>query len=145
MESKSINKNVAQINQLIDAERMLENNKKLVLFDVAHEIESLFKKYPCSVIRARKTYFHRSLALAFKKDSEFVNLINHQLHHYMESGVIANMELFKREANGKITCPIEPCQSIGYDIVISAFLVLGLGVALAVIHLTVEMWLINIT
>ena len=87
---------------------------------------------------APKTYFHRSFALAFKKNSQYVELFSHQLRRYLESGVTENMVSLKRSPKGTVTCPSENFLSVGYEVVFSAFLISGLGVLIAILQLIIE-------
>ena len=120
-----------------DAEKMLLVDKKLVYFEAISSFLPMIKDFPCYVEKARKTYFEGSLAFACRKNSEFVKLFNNQLHLYMETGVMENMA-YEKSKKARINCPSDPFLSIGFEVVISAFLVLGLGLCIAVLNLTCE-------
>ena len=133
------NNDKAYINNEADAEKLLLNYKKCVYFDRLSEVEPIFESYPCSIIRSRKTYFHHPIALAFKKNSPYLGLFNHQLRLYKESGILANMVSLKKNQKGMTNCRSDPLLYIGYETVCSAFAALTIGMAMAITYLIIEL------
>jgi hypothetical protein len=131
------------VNGISDAETLLLGDNTKIYFDLLNEVEPLFESYPCDIVRAQQTYFHRVFALAFKKNSQYVDLFSHQIRRYLESGVTENMASLKRYPKGTVTCPSENFLSIGYEVVFSAFVVSGLGILVAVVQLVIEIILIK--
>ena len=121
-----------------DAEKRLLANQKEVYFDIVSQIEPTFENYPCNIIRADKTYFHRSFALGLKKNSPYLKLLNHKMEKYRERGVLSNMGAFAKVRKQDIDCPSEHLDSVGYETFFSAFVVLAVGVICALIHALIE-------
>ena len=132
------NRSIAYIHEPRDAEKRLMANSKEVYFDVVSQIEPTFEHYPCNIIRAAQTYFHRSFALGLKKNSPYVKLLNQKLAKYKDYGVLANMGAFTKVRKEDINCPSNHLESVGYETIFSAFVILGVGLICSLIYALVE-------
>ena len=105
-------------------ENMLES-EKYIYFERTRVAQNFIESYPCKVIQSTKTYFHRSVGLGMKKDSEYLELFNLRLLRYIETGVIANMDTFRSSEKTKTICKKENYESVGYESLTSVFAMLG--------------------
>ena len=101
-------------------------------------IEPIFDSYPCKMVRAKKTYFHRAVALGFQKGSPYLKLFNSRISYYRQNGLIANMAALKKDPKGSVKCTENHFDPLGYKTVFSAFAVLGIGLAFAIFYSTFE-------
>lgn len=138
-ESQLKNNTIAYVDRIMDAETLLLKEEKIVYFELLSQVERIFESYPCKIFKSDNTYFHRPIALAFKKKSPFLALFNHQLRRYKETGIIANMVSLKENPNGVVTCPSYENISIGYEAVFSAFFALTMGLMISVLYLVYEL------
>ena len=116
------------------AENLILADKKYVYFDIISQIEPIFDSYPCKMVRAKKTYFHRAVALGFRKDSPYLKLFNSRISYYRQNGLIANMAALKKDPKGSVKCTGSHFDPLGYKTVFSAFAVLGIGLAFAIFY-----------
>ena len=116
------------------AENLILADKKYVYFDIISQIEPIFDSYPCKMVRAKKTYFHRAVALGFRKDSPYIKLFNSRIRYYRQNGLIANMAALKKDPKGSVKCTENHFDPLGYKTVFSAFAVLGIGLAFAILY-----------
>lgn len=116
---------------------ILEDHRK-VYFDTIHNVELAFRTFPCDIVRSPNTYFHRSVALAFRKGSPYVKLFSSRIRDYKEYGLIDHMHGLKRNAKGNVNCPQDEMNELGYENIFSSFVLLGSGVLLAIINFCVE-------
>ena len=137
------NNTAAYVNGLEEAENLLLNDKKYVYFDLINQVEPSFEGYPCNIIRSRKTYFPAPVALGFPKKSQYLGLFNYKLQTYRQTGIIENMESFKKNSKEHITCASDPNHSIGFYRIFFAFVALGIGLVIAVSFLMIELFLIK--
>ena len=105
-------------------ERMLEC-EKYIYFERTRVAQNFIENYPCKIIQSTKTYFHRSVGLGMKKDSEYLELFNLRILRYIETGVIANMDTFRSSEKTKSICEKENYESVGYESLTSVFAMLG--------------------
>ena len=120
------------------AENLILADKKYVYFDIISQIEPIFDSYPCKMVRAKKTYFHRAVALGFRKDSPYLKLFNSRISYYRQNGLIANMAALKKDPKGSVKCTENHFDPLGYKTVFSAFAILGIGLAFAIFYSTFE-------
>jgi hypothetical protein len=132
------NKSMAYVDEITKAERLLLENKNYVYFEIAMQTEPIFENYPCNIIRADQTYFHRSFALGLQKNSPYLNIFNHKIRKYVESGVLANTGAMKKNPKGTVTCPSDTVESVGYETIFFAFILFGIGLALSVFYSCIE-------
>ena len=130
---------IAYIGEPGEAEKRIMDNPKEVYFDIVSQIEPSFENYPCKIIRADKTYFHRSFALGLKKNSPYLKSFNHKIEKYREHGVLDNMGALVRVRREDINCPTEHIDSVGYEIIFSAFIILGVGSICSLFYVMVEL------
>ena len=136
------NNSVAYVNEPGDAEKRIMENSKEIYFDINSHIEPTFENYPCNITRADKTYFQRSFALGFKKNSPYLKLFNYKINQYYEHGVLAKMRAFKKIRKEHIKCPTEDIESIGYETIFSAFVLLGVGLICSLLYALAEFTLL---
>ena len=60
------------------------------------------------------------------------------MEKYRERGVLSNMGAFAKVRKQDIDCPSEHLDSVGYETIFSAFVVLAVGVICALIHVLIE-------
>lgn len=132
------NKTVAYVDEPTQAELLLLNNKNYVYFDILSQIEPIFENYPCNIIRADQTYFHRSFALGLQKNSPYLKIFNYKIRKYVESGVLANTGAMKKNSKGTVKCPSDTVESIGYETIFSAFVLFGIGIVISAIYACIE-------
>ena len=138
-ENLLFNNSIAYVNEPGDAEKRIMENSKEVYFDIASQIEHMFENYPCNITRPDKTYFERSFALGMSKNSPYLKLFNHKINQYKEHGVLAKMGAFTKVRKEDIKCPSEHIESIGYDTIFSAFVVLGVGLICSLLYILAEL------
>lgn len=132
------NKSNGFVNRPSVAEKVIIENSKNVYFDMLSQIEPMFKNYPCNITRADKTYFHRSQALALTKNSAYLKLFNYKIDQYKEHGILAKMGAFSKIRKEDVKCPSKHIESIGYETIFSAFVVLGVGLICSVFYALAE-------
>ena len=133
------NNSVAYVNEPGDAEKRIMENSKEVYFDIASQIEHMFENYPCNITRPDKTYFQRSFALGLSKNSPYLKLFNYKINQYKEHGVLAKMGAFTKVRKEDIKCPSEHIESIGYETIFSAFVILGVGLICSLLYILAEL------
>ena len=117
--------------------RLLGNPKEVYLDDISI-VDSSLESYPCKIIRADQTYFHRSMALALKTNSPYEKILNYKISRYKEQGVLANMGAFKKIRKEDINCLSDHFESVGYETIFSAFVILGFGLICSFFYVLVE-------
>ena len=132
------NKTIAYVDELTKAEQLLLENKNYIYFEIVMQIDPIFENYPCRIIRADQTYFHRAFALGLQKNSPYLKMFNYKIRKYVESGVLANTGAMKKNPKGTVTCPSDTVKSIGYETIFSAFVLFGIGLALSVLYAWIE-------
>ena len=137
-ETQLKNNNLAYTVTAKVAEKRLLEDKKYVYFDILKIPETLFKGYPCNIIRSDKTYFHRSVALGLKKNSPYLGIFNYKLLLYVEFGVISNIKSLQKSERHKVKCRNDGHLSVGYEALLSAFVIFGGGLTAAIICCMIE-------
>jgi ionotropic glutamate receptor len=105
-----------------------------VYFRATYYVESSFKGYPCDIIKSPYTYFRRSSALAFQKESPYLKLFSSRIQHYNQYGIIDNMKGLKRNTKKSSKCTIDNVNQLGYKNIFSSFIFLGIGILFAFLN-----------
>ena len=121
-----------------EAEKVILEDHQKVYFDIINYVELAFESFPCEIIRSSNTYFHRSMALAFRKGSPYVKLFSSKIRQYKEYGLIDNMEGLKTNSKDNVLCTHDDVHELGYENIFSSFVFLGSGILLAMINFCVE-------
>ena len=94
--------------------------------------------YPCKITSPRIYYSIRNTAYIFRKDSEYIELINYAIEEVFRGRSDA-MELFARDSKQDCTDSHEKhFRTFSYDDVISAYAILIAGCIFAVGYLLIE-------
>ena len=126
----------------LKAEKILLSDKRNVLFADEHVVETTFVEYPCSIVQSKSTYAKYAMAFPFARDSPFVHLFNYQINHVWEGGL--KSRYFKRAHLYKklSVCPTEDesFEPFSYHNIISAFVIIGCGILIAVTCSFIELF-----
>ena len=106
-------------------EKKLLENGKYIYFERTTIAQNFIDSYPCEIIQSGKTYFHRSVGLGMKKDSQYLELFNMKLLRYIETGITANMDTLKKPTKTKSSCKSENYESVGHEALASIFVLVG--------------------
>ena len=106
-----------------------------------------FSRWPtCGIARLPKSYYGDNVAWAFfQKDSSYLRLFNSYINRMKETGIFRRIDKAPPvEIGREYLAKYEECndltgQAIGFENCIAAFLVLGAGIAAAILVIIAEM------
>lgn len=125
------NKPDAYFSRIKPIEEKLLKSERYIYFEQIKVAQNFIENYPCKIIQSGQTYFHRSVGLGMRKDSEYLELFNLKILRYIETGVIANMDIFRTSEKAKSICKKENYQSVGYESLTSIFVMLTVASVLS--------------
>ena len=125
------------LSNIADGERAIRNNDRKVYFAYYPDFPRMFKSFPCEIIAAKSSYGHHSVAYPFQNDSPYVSLFSHYMREIKEAGlntewVDSKYDMECRNENG------EQVREFTYGDVFSAFVIPGIGCAIALLYCIVE-------
>ena len=121
-----------------EAIEKLLSDRESVYFGISPEVELSTDAYPCQIMRSKMGYNFRDAAYAFKKNSTFIKVFDHQIHKIIEAGLDTEQH---NTLNKKSECTESSAQmyrTISYKDIIFGFLILIVGTILAVSYLLLE-------
>ena len=132
----------AYYNSYEEVEGLLEDDKNVVF--IFSDLEGTFANYPCGISKGKGTYANANAGLAFPKNSPFIDAINHRLLHLKTRGHLGIMKARNRFFKPKAQCHFKVFNPFSYHNIVSAFLMLCLGVIVSCSCLIFECFLVTI-
>ena len=120
-----------------EQEEVILRDKKNVVFTDPLSA-NLWATYPCKITSAKKRYFQHSIAYPFKKNSTFIKVFDNALNKLMETGSLKSIHRHKLKFKPLSNCNEERDLSLGYQNILTAFVVSGIGLFIAIMTMVVE-------
>ena len=99
---------------------------------------NLWANYPCKITSAKKRYNEHSIAYPFKKNSTYIKVFDNALNKMMETGALKSIDRHKSKFKPLSNCNDERDFSLGYQNILTAFVVSGTGLFVATMIMLFE-------
>ena len=117
---------------LLRAEEALLENDIYVYFAPTINTMINFDSVPCTISTESSSYFDASIAWALQKNSPYKSLFNLFLTKIKENGQLQRLETKYISKTGQITCHEGDIKPIEFQVIFTAFVLLGIGVIIAI-------------
>ena len=99
---------------------------------------NLWANYPCKITSTKQRYSEHSIAYPFKKNSTFIKVFDNALNKLMETGSLKSIHRHKLKFKPLSNCDEEREFSLGYQNILTAFVVSGVGLLIATMIMVLE-------
>ena len=124
--------------------RSTEDQEKAVLEDRSNVVfadtlsVNLWRHFPCKIATTSTRYYRHSTAYPFRKNSTYINAFNSALNRMMETGSLNRIHRNSQKFRPLTNCKEEQELAIGYQNILSAFVLSTVGFAIAILIWVLE-------
>ena len=123
-------------------ERNIMADSNNILLSSSPFFEYSSKQFPCNIVATRHSYGQERVAFAFNNKSVYIELFNYHIKRILETGV----KLFQYSEKRQTHCERDEERAfrpMTFSDIFSAFVIVGIGCALAVVRSLIEFELNN--